>query len=62
LISYVVANNVISQLKFSDKAIGYAFWNKGNLTTSLFAGLFFFVISEVFRIGTSLKEEQELTV
>ena len=62
LISSVVANNVISQLKFPDIAIGYDFWDKGNLSTSLFAGLFLFVISEVFRIGTSLKEEQELTV
>jgi hypothetical protein len=62
LISWIVTKQVISQLQFPDIALGFDFLENGKLSTHLITSLFFFVISEVFRIGSSLKEEQELTV
>ena len=62
LFSWIVTKQAISQLQFPDIAIGFDFLNNGKLSTYLIISLFLYVISEVFRIGTSLKEEQEFTV
>ena len=62
LFSWIVTKQVISQLQFPTIAIGFDFLDNGNLRTYLITSIFLYIISEVFRIGTSLKEEQELTV
>jgi hypothetical protein len=62
LFSWIVTKQVISQLQFPTIAIGFDFLDNGILKTYIITSIFLFVISEVFRIGTSLKEEQELTV
>ncbi len=61
VISRIVANSIIQNVKSANftmnpEGIGMV------RDVLIFIGLFLFVLSEVFRIGTSLKEENELTV
>ncbi len=60
--AHYVTKAIISQLNFPGISLSSGLLGKSTLLVCIFSGLLLFVISEVFRIGTSLKEEQELTV
>jgi hypothetical protein len=62
--TFFVTGHITRQLYFAEMTVSPSLMGMGSIGTStyLLAGGFIFVISEVFRIGTSLKEEQDLTV
>ena len=61
IISRIVASSIIQNVKSANSTMNAE--GIGMVRDVLiFVGLFLFVLSEVFRIGTSLKEENELTV
>jgi hypothetical protein len=62
LIVWFVTKHAISKLQFPSWGIRFDFLDNSSLITYIAIGIFVFIVSEVFRIGISLKEEQELTV
>jgi hypothetical protein len=62
LIVWFVTKHAISKLQFPNWGIRFDFLDNSSLITYIAIGIFVFIVSEVFRIGNSLKEEQELTV
>ena len=55
-------NGVIGNLSFTGITLHSEITGRSTIIVSIFSGILLFIISEVFRIGTSLKEENELTV
>ncbi|MDR3609322.1 MAG: DUF2975 domain-containing protein [Ignavibacteriaceae bacterium] len=59
---WVATKQAISALQYPRWGIRFDFLDNSSLITYIVIGIFVFIVSEVFRIGISLKEEQELTV
>lgn len=58
----IAINNAIKSLSFTNITLHSEILGRSTLIVCILSGVLFFVISEVFRVGTSLKEENELTV
>lgn len=58
----IVINNAIKGLAFANITLHSEILGRSTLIVCIFSGILLFVISEVFRVGSSLKEETDLTV